>query len=122
MTKDEDVNDEFLGELRGVVGNLDNNNPKNDRSHFTEQNMEIPPNAHKVREMNTAPGFGRSEFHTDPVSQNAVAVPAANHPEELMKLDELCADVMKMHRDEGITQVQETGDMEAEYEFAWTGM
>ena len=96
MEKEEDVSDEFLGELRDVVGNLDNNSPKNDRRHFTEQNMEIPPNTHEDREMTGVLGFGRSEFHTDPVTQNAVAAPAANHSEELMNLDKLCADVMQI--------------------------
>ena len=103
MSKDEDVSDQFLGELKDV-GNLDNNSP--DNGNFAENDMDIARSTHHDREM-----------ENDPIN-----VPADHHPKELMNLDELCADVMKMHRDEDITQVQETRNMEADYGFAWTGM
>ena len=122
LKKEDDVSDEFLGELRDVAGNLDNNGPKNDRGHFAEKDMEIPRNAHEDREMTSVPGFGRLELEIDPVTENAVAVPAGNLPKELMKLDELCADLMKMHKDEDFTRVQERRNVDTNYEFAWTGM
>ena len=122
MKKEEDVSNDFLGELRDVVGNLDTNSPKNDGSHLAELDMEFPRNAHEDREMTGVPGFGRSELNADPVTQNAVAAPAANHPEELMNLDELCADVMKMHKDWDFIPVQEKRNVNTKYEFAWTGM
>ena len=83
---------------------------------------EIPRNAHEDREMTSVPGFGRSELDIDPVTQTAVAVPAGIHLKELMNLDELCADVMKMHKDEDFTKVQERRNVDTNYEFAWTGM
>ena len=122
MKMDEDVSDEFLGELRVVVDDLENNSPKNDSNHFAIMDMAIPRNAHEDREMTDVPGFGSSELDTDPVIQNAVAAPAAHRPEELMNLDELCADVMKMHKDEDFIQVQEKRNVNTIYEFAWTGM
>ena len=122
MKKEEDVSDQFLGELRDVVGNLNNNSPKNDRGHFAEKDTEIPRNAHEDREMTSVPGFGRSELDIDPVTQTAVPVPAGIHLKELMNLDELCADVMKMHKDEDFTKVQERCNVDTNYEFAWTGM
>ena len=103
MSKDEDVSDQFLGELKDV-GNYDNNSPAHDS--FAQNNMDIPQSTHEDREMDNHP----------------VTIPAGHHPQELMNLDELCADVMKMHRDEDITQVRETRNVEADYEFAWTGM
>ena len=120
MKKEEDVSDEFLGELRDVVEDLENNSPKNDGSHLAELDMEIPRNAHEDREMTGVPGFGSSELDTDSVT--LLAAPAANHPEDLMNLDELCADVMKMHKDEDFMHVQERRNVNTKYEFAWTGM
>lgn len=105
MSKDEDVSDDFLGELTEVVGNLDNNNSPDNRK-FAENDMDILRSTHEDKEMDS----------------DTVTVPAGNHSKELMNLDELCADLMKMHRDEDITQEQETRNMEADYEFAWTGM
>ena len=122
MKKEEDVSDDFLGGLRDVVGNLDNNSPKNDGSHFADLNMEFLQIAHEDRETTGVPGFGTSELDTDPVNQNTVAAPAANYPEQLMSLDELCADVMKMHKDEDSIPVQEKRNVNTNYEFAWTGM
>ena len=121
MKKEDDVSDEFLGELRDVVGNLDNS-PKNDRGHSAEKDMEIPRNAHEDREMTGVPGFGRLELEIDPVTDNAVVMPAGNHSKELMNLDELCADLMKMHKNEDFTRVQERRKVDTNYEFAWTGM
>lgn len=122
MGKEEDVSDEFLGELTEVVGNLDNNSLKNDGGRFAELDMDFPRNAHEDREMTDVPGFARSELDTDPVTQNAVAAPAANHPAELMNLDELCADVMRMHKCQDFNSVQENRNINTNYEFAWTGM
>ena len=103
MSKDEDVSDDFLGELKDV-GDLDNNNPAN--RNFAENDMDIPRSTHEDREMDNGP----------------VTAPAKSYPKDLMNFDELCADVMKMHRDEDIIQVQEIRNMEVDYEFAWTGM
>ena len=122
MKKEEDVSDEFLGELRDVAGSLDNNSPKNDRGHFAEKDMEIPRNAHEDREMTSVPSFGRLELEIDPGTESTVTMTAGNHPKELMNLDELCADLMKMHKDEDFTRVQERRNVDTNYEFAWTGM
>ena len=103
MSKDEDVSDQFFGELKDA-GNLDNNSP--DYGIFAKDQIDIPRSTHEDRDIDNHP----------------VTVPAGNQNNELKNLDELCADVMKMHTDKDITQVQETRNMEADYEFAWTGM
>ena len=97
------MSDQFLGELKDA-GNLDNKSP--DHGIFAKDQMDIPRSTHEDREIDKYP----------------ITVPAGNYPKELMNLDELCADVMKMHTDKDITKVQETRNMEADYEFAWTGM
>ena len=106
MSKEEDLSEEFLGKLRGAVGDLDNNSP--DHRNFAEQDMNIPQNTHKDREL-------ANKGHP-------VALPVGNQHTELMNLDELCADVMNMHRNDDITQVHERRDMDTDYEFSWTGM
>ena len=63
----------------------------------------------------TTAAFGGAKMDID----SPIAVPAA---EDAMNLDELCADLMNMHGDGRTSLVQGRGNIDTDYEFAWTGM
>lgn len=120
MSQEEDVSDDFLAELRDVVGNLDNNldgnGPEIDGDTLVENPEDVSRGGHEDRDMDGDPDFGGLEMDIDS------AVPGRNHLEEFEDVNELCADVMRMHGDEAVSSVQAGDIMDIDYKFSWTGM
>ena len=118
MDKDHDLSDDFLADLRDIVCSS-GTNPKIDRGLF---DMDISRSTHQKREMVNDSGFGGFEVDTNSMTEDPVALPAGNYPEDFRNLDKLCIDVMNMHRDEQNTPVRARRHLDTEYEFCWTGM
>ena len=117
MSKEEDVSEEFLGQLKDVVGSSDRGTPAN--RHSAKHNMVIRQNKDQDIDMTmTTAAFGGAEMDID----SPIAVPAADHLKDAINLDELCADLMNMHGDGHTSLVQKRGNIDTDYEFAWTGM
>ncbi|CAD6589678.1 MAG: hypothetical protein ASARMPRED_004166 [Alectoria sarmentosa] len=116
MSHEEDVSEDFLAELRDVVGILDGNGSKIDGDALMENPEDVSRGGHEDRDRASDPDFGGLEMDIDS------AVPARNDLEEFEDVNELCADVMRMHGDEAVSSVQGGDIMDLDYKFSWTGM
>ena len=122
MTQEEDLGDNFLAELRDIAGNLDESGPGIGGDYSTGNTMNVSQNAYQLGDVARNSGFGGLEMDTSSVIEDSFAAPVMAHSEDFSNLDELCADVMHMHGDEGVRPVQMEEEMEIDYEFSWTGM
>ena len=98
--------EEFLAELRGMASPLDDNGPQMDgdgmgAQHLSSSGPRIDPDAS---------------------IDNGLAVPSNGYSRELENVDELCSDVLRMHRNEDDDSGSAAEEMEIDYEFGWTGM
>ena len=118
ITQVEAPKEKFLAELRDIAGNLDGNGQEIGGGMLMEDAMDLSPSTLQVENLASHLGFRGLGITTSSVSQDPFAAPTEHHPEESRNLDELCADVMKMHGNEHDTLVQARRD----YEFSWTGM
>ncbi len=118
MTQEEDLDDNFLAELRDIAGSFDENGPGIGGDDSAGNTMNVSQNAYQLGDVARNSDFSGSEMDTSSVIEDSFMP----HSEDLSNLDELCADVMHMHGDEGVRPVQRDEDMEIGYEFSWTGM
>lgn len=113
-TKENDLSDAFMSELRGMAGNV------NAGDNVFEDTLGVPETIRQDEASNLA--FDNPEKDTDNVVEGGLAVPSRDPPDEFENVDELCADVMHMHGNEVMNSELAANKMEMEYEFCWTGM
>ena len=118
ITQEEAPKATFLAELRDFAGILDGNGQEIGGGMLMEDAMDLSPSTLQVENVAGHLGFSGLGISASSVSQDPFAAPTEHHPEEFRNLDELCADVMKMHGNENVNLVQARRD----YEFSWTGM
>ena len=122
MTKNEDLSDDFLMELRDIAGHLDSNDSKIEGDTLVENVLDISRSEDEDRDTGGDRGLGGLEMKIDSVIEDSLAVPASNHQRDFERLGELRADVMHLHGDGAISAVQVGHNMDIDYDFAWTGM
>ena len=105
-TKEDDLSDTFMAELRDMAVNVNAGVPETNRQDEAS-NLAID---------------NPEKGGTDNVAEGDLAVLSRDPPEEFENVDELCADVMHMHGDQVMKSELVANKMEIEYEFGWTGM
>lgn len=116
-TKEDDLSDTFMSELRDMAGNV------NAGDKVFEDTLGVPETNRQDEASNLALlALDNPEKDTENMVEVGLAVHSRDPPEEFENVDELCADVMHMHGDEVMNSELAANKMEMEYEFCWTGM
>ena len=122
-TKEEDLSDNFLAELRDMVCSESSRGPEMDGDTMAEDAMGVPKSDCQNMASNLPSNGPVFDTTSNVVIKDVGAGPSRDHP-KLSKnlLHELCADVLRMHGDEASNIELAANDMEIEYEYSWTGI
>ena len=112
--------DDFLAELRDMASILDYNDPE------THDDMDDTEISERNRRHTAAKSPSHSpNIYTGTAIDDALALPklpSRDHSEEFENVNNLCADVMRMHGNGGTDSGLAADKSKIVYEFGWTGM
>lgn len=117
-TKDNDLSDDFFQELRKMAENEDVNGPGTQADEMIEDTMYVSEAGRQDESSNMA--FNGQHINTDAVIEGGVATSLNGLPREGQNLNELLADVLRMHGEPRNSELDE--DKDTKYEYCWTGM